>query len=282
MKKVRLKQADKARVQIAVNAVVLFSVLFSLLSVFITVLNSLKYQYDIYTGIFSLPTAGIAWSNFSTAFGVVSGYLLNSVFVALVSAVVTVFCGSVVAYIFSRKEFFGKELFFMLYIAVLLMPSITGLSVLYQFVIELGLVDRYFAIWIPLLSSGQVGVVFLFRTFFSQQPGSVFEAAKIDGANDVNIYLKFVLPMALPILMLNFVSIFTSQYNDFLWPSLVIKTDEKMLLMTILQRNAEKFEGKEQGVNYAMYLISGIPLIFTTAISLRYFKDGDFAAGMKL
>ena len=76
MKKVRLKQADKARVQIAVNAVVLFSVLFSLLSVFITVLNSLKYQYDIYTGIFSLPTAGIAWSNFSTAFGVVSGYLL--------------------------------------------------------------------------------------------------------------------------------------------------------------------------------------------------------------
>ena len=110
----------------------------------------------------------------------------------------------------------------------------------------------------------------------------MFEAAKIDGANDVNIYLKFVLPMALPILMLNFVSIFTSQYNDFLWPSLVIKTDEKMLLMTILQRNAEKFEGKEQGVNYAMYLISGIPLIFTTAISLRYFKDGDFAAGMKL
>ncbi|MGN1098835.1 MAG: hypothetical protein ACI4S9_00690, partial [Christensenellales bacterium] len=88
--------------------------------------------------------------------------------------------------------------------------------------------------------------------------------------------------MALPILMLNFVQMFTAQYNDFLWPSMVIKTDSKMLLMTVLQRCSEVNMGKAEGVNYAMYLVSGIPLIITTVISLRYFKDGDFASGMKL
>lgn len=281
MKSKLQKRIYRPGTQIIVNAFVTVSVLFSLLSVYITVLNSFKSQYDIYTGIFSFPTQ-ILWSNYAKAFDELKDYLLNSVFVAFVGSFVTVFVGSVMAYIFSRKTFYGKEAIFFLYIAVLLMPSVTGLSVLYKFVIDLNLVDTYFAIWVPLLASGQVGVVFLFRTFFSQQPSSVFEAAKVDGANDAIIYLYFVLPMALPILLYNFVSLFTAQYNDFLWPAMVIKTNKKMLLMTVLQNCTEVNKNKFEGVNYAMYVVSGIPLVFTSVISLRYFKDGDFAAGMKL
>lgn len=282
MKNKAKKSVDRLPVQIFVYAIVIFSVVFSFLSIYITGLNSLKNQYDIYRGIFALPSSGIEWSNFSRAFSSIKDYLLNSIFTALVSSFCTVFIGSVVAYIFSRKQFFGKEVLFMMYLAVLLMPSITGMSVLYKFVIDLNLVDTYFAIWLPLFASGQVGVVFLFRTFFSQQPASVFEAAKMDGANDVVIYTYFVLPMAVPIIMLNFVSVFNAQYNDFLWPSMVIKTDSKMLLMTVLQRWCDINQNKYEGANYAMYLISGIPLIVTAIISLRFFKDGDFAAGMKL
>ncbi|MGN1099901.1 MAG: carbohydrate ABC transporter permease, partial [Christensenellales bacterium] len=216
IKNKKRKKIYSPAVQIFTYAIVTLSVLFSFLSVYITVLNSLKGQYDIYLGIFALPTSGIVWSNFIEAFNLISRHLFNSVFTAFVGSFFTVFVGSVVAYIFSRKNFFGKEQLFMMYIAVLLMPAVTGLSVLYKFVIDLKLVDTYFAIWVPLISSGQVGVVFLFRTFFSQQPKSVFEAAKVDGANDTTIYAYFVLPMALPILMLNFVQMFTAQYNDFL------------------------------------------------------------------
>lgn len=282
MKNKIVKSVQRPSVQIFVYVIVIFSVLFSFLSVYITLLNSIKDQYDIYRGIFALPSSRVAWNNFALAWEQVKDYLLNSVFTALVGATITVGVGSGIAYIFSRKEFYGKEQIFMLYITVLLMPSVTGLSVLYKFIIDLNFVDTYFAIWVPLLASGQVGVVFLFRTFFSQQPSSVFEAARMDGANDVVIFVRFVLPMAFPIVMLNFVSTFTGQFNDFLWPSMVIKTDQKMLLMPMLQRFCEINKGKQEGVNYAMYLIAGLPLVVTTVFSLRFFKDGDFAAGMKL
>jgi ABC-type glycerol-3-phosphate transport system permease component len=208
--------------------------------------------------------------------------MLRSVFVAFVSAALVAFVGSVVAYIFARKHFFAKEFFFMLFIAVLMMPAIVGLPVLYAFVYDSGLINTYFAIWLPLLAGSQVGAVFLFRTFFSQQPESVFEAAVIDGASDATIYAQIVVPLAFPILALNFIGVLCAQYNDFLWPSVVLKSNNRLLLMTVLQRSSELFTNRQSGVNYAMYLISGIPLIITTAISMRYFKDGNFGAGLKL
>ena len=75
--------------------------------------------------------------------------------------------------------------------------------------------------------------------------------------------------------------VFGSYYNDYLWPSLIL--GNKMTLMPKMLSQQETFNSLSQkGAMYAMYIISCIPLVITSAISMKYFKGGEFAAGMKL
>ena len=82
------------------------------------------------------------------------------------------------------------------------------------------------------------------------------------------------------------VGTFSGLYNDFLWPTLIMD-ESKMTLMPIMLSMQQKFTagigtGKQNGAMYAMYIISSIPLIFTSIISMKFFSSGDFAAGIKL
>ena len=248
-----------------------------------TILNSLKPHPAVQENIFSFA---ISWEaiteNFSVAFWTIWRPMLNSILVAFVGAFVNMMLGAVMAYIFSRKQFFGREFLFKIYIFILLVPSIMGMPVLYSFISDVGLMNSYFAIWLPVVGGGQAGALFLIRTFFVQQPASVFESAKIDGANDVNIFINLVLPLAFPILILNFVGTFSAQYNDYLWPGLVISSDVKKTLMPVIRNESGLLNLSQRGAMYAMYVLCSVPLIITTASSLKHFQSGDFASGMKL
>ena len=81
-------------------------------------------------------------------------------------------------------------------------------------------------------------------------------------------------------MMVQGINIFAAIYNDYLWPQLLFQADlTKGVLMPYLRNVVASFT---QGVQYAMYLVAGIPLIITTIISIKFFVNGDFASGMKL
>jgi len=280
-KSVRLKYSEKNGIQFVISIIVIFGVLFSLLPLFITIMNSVKSHVEIRLSIFSFPISFVT-DNFVTAFSLLESGILNSVFVATVGSMVRVIFASVIAYMFVRKEFMGKEFFFTLYITMMMIPSILGISVLYDFMYKIKLINSYFGLWLPYVAGGQAGAMFLFRIFFKQQPEAIFEAAKIDGANDFYIFIVMVVPLAFPIMLYAFLGGFSSYYNDYLWPALVLKSEDKLTLMTVLLRSSSLYDSTNLGVVYAMYLISGIPLIITSSISLKFFQSGDFASGMKL
>ena len=98
------------------------------------------------------------------------------------------------------------------------------------------------------------------------------------------MYLNLALPLAVPILIIQALNTFSAQYNDYLWPTLVIQDDQIQPLMPLLKQLANNIAGQtsQPGASYATFLISGIPLIFTSAIGLKYFINGEFAAGLKL
>lgn len=83
-------------------------------------------------------------------------------------------------------------------------------------------------------------------------------------------------------MLLNFVGTFSAQYNDYLWPDLVITSASKKTLMPVIQSLSESLEPGAPGRAVAMYVISSVPLIITTSLSLKHFQSGDFASGMKL
>ena len=278
---VRLRYSDEKSIQTTITIITTLCVIFCLIPLFMTIINSAKSNYEIRTSIFSLPKK-INFNNYKTAFSEIGGNILNSVLVAAVGGFLRMAFAAVVAYLFAQKEFMGKEFFFYLYLTMMFVPSILGTSVLYAFTYKAKLIDSYWGMWLPYIGGGQAGAIFLFRTFFRQQPKSVIEAAKLDGANDFNIFLMIVIPLAIPIIIYGFIQGFSSYYNDYLWPSLVMKTETKMTLMVVLIRKSGIYEANDWGVVYAMYLISSIPLIVTSGISLEFFSSGGFASGMKL
>lgn len=280
-RKTRLKHSDKTSIQVFITTFTVISVLFCLLPLCMTIINSTKTNYEIRSNIFALPS-GFVYANYREAFSVLGLSMFNSILVAFVGSAVRMLFAAVLAYIFAQKDFMGKEFFFYLYLVMLFVPSTLGTSVLYAFMYKVNLIDTYWAVWLPYVAGGQAGATFLFRTFFRQQPKSVIEAARIDGANDVHIFFMLVIPLAIPILLYGFLQGFGSYYNDYLWPSLVLKSEHNITLMVTLIRASSIYEAKDWGVVYAMYLVSSIPLIITSAISLKFFQSGEFASGMKL
>lgn len=280
MSKVK-RRVKTAVVQSLIYAFMAFSLFMTFLPIFITIFNAFKSDYEIMTDVFA-PPAKFLTDGFGLAWGHVSHNLLNGVFIAFVAGLLNTVGGSILAYIFQQKQFYAKELIYKFYIFIMLIPSLVGLPVVYALITKMHLINNYLSIWLTSFSGGQVGALFLFRTFLGQQPSTVYEAARIDGAGDVQIYLTISVPLAFPIMVLSFLGVFSGCYNDYFWPTLAIKDPDLQPIMAVLKRFADSYKTQNLKVPYAMYLISSIPLIFTAAISMKFFSSGDFAAGMKM
>ncbi len=256
-------------------------ILLVLMPLVITFLYSLKLPYEHMMDIWRMPYDP-QWGNYVEAFQGIWGNMFNSLLVCVVTTVGVVFFSSVTAYVFSRHRFFGREVLFSLVLALMMVPAVLTMTPSYLTILNLGLFDTRWALILPGIAGGQVGAIFLFRTFFTQQPASLFESATLDGANDIVMYSRITLPLAIPVLIIQGLGTFSLMYNDFLWPTLVVRTDSIQTLMPRLKYLAESVNKINPGVAYAMYLLAGIPLAITSLIGLRYFINGDFASGMKL
>lgn len=275
---------ERPAAQTIIIAIVVFCTLFSFMPLFLTVVNSLKTEAQVKVNAFSFPefsTIGEAIKgNFSSAWSAINKYYFRTILVSLVGAVGKVAISAVLAYIITFKNFYFKDLIFMFFIAILLVPSIIGYPILIPLVrdtFKLG--DTYLGYLMPMIGGGQVVGMFLFRTFFSQQPKSLYESASLDGANDVTMFFKITLPLAMPIILYHFVGSFAGIYNEYLWASLILDGNQTLtnIMYSVVNNNSVKY-----GATYAMYLISSVPLIITAIISMKYFKSGEFAAGLKL
>ena len=269
--------------QIFIIIYLILCTLFSLLSLFITILNACKTNANIVSnGIFGLLEGNIfqiIGENFKMAWGKISKSFWQSILFSLLGAFLNCAVGAILGYVFTYKDFPFKKFLFTLYISVMLLPSIMGMPILVPFMQQvLKWENTIYGYLMPILAGGQVGALFLFKTFFGQQPASIYESAKVEGSNDFHMFIKITIPLALPIILYHFIGSFASIYNDYLWASLIMEPGT--MLMPTLNSASEAFKS-EQGAMYMLYVISSFPLIVTTAISMRYFSSGDFASGMK-
>ena len=277
---------ERTRVQVVILAVIIFCLAFSFLPLFLTVVNAFKLDKQVMKNAFSLPklsTMGeAARLNFTAAWAGIKGVYFKTIFVALIGAICETIIGALLAYILSFKDFYFKNFVFMLFISILLVPSIIGYPILVPLVRDtLGLGNTHFGYLIAMIGGSQVMGMFLFKTFFGQHPKSLYESAALDGANDFVIITRITFPLAFPIILYYFVGCFSGIYNEYLWASLILSGDKNTLTNKIYELVSEG-GALEYGQSYALYLIASVPLIITVAISMKYFKSGEFAAGLKL
>lgn len=279
----RKKGIKSLSAQIIINVYVWVTVLLVIFPLVMTLLFSVKGINDFDKSFWAFPEK-IMWSNYSYGFSKVTKNMLNSVLVGIIVTFATLAVASFISYVFVRKEFYGRTVLLTVLIALMMIPSVISLTPRYLLVQELGMKNTWWALILPWTAGNLVGAVFLFTTFMRQQPKELYESATLDGAGDFSTYFYLCLPLSIPVLMIKLVGVFSGCYNEYLWSLLVIDTPGKQMLMPELK--ALTFEATQetgnQGITYAMYLISGIPLIFSSAIGLKFFINGDFASGLKL
>lgn len=278
---VRLRTQDQLYVQIPALIIIVIAIGLALLPTIITCINSFKTQSEINLSIMSLPK-GFRWENYLEAFNSVKANILSSLIVAIVGALGQVLIATVVAYVFSFCHFSGKNTIFYLYISVMFIPSALNLPTLYALTYKLDLIDSLWGIWLPGWAAGQVGSMFLLRVFFQNQPRTIIEAAQIDGANDLNLALRIVIPMTIPIFIYLFLGAVGNRYDDYLWPSLILREENLKMIATVMMEKSATLSESNMGAAYAMYIVAGIPMIVVSGISLRFFTGVEFSSALKM
>ncbi len=152
--------------------------------------NSLKTGNDIFTsGVFSLFTQ-FDYENYVQAWSGVSQPLLNTIIVAALSIVLGVSAAALGAYAFSQLQFRGKNLLFLAYIALLLIPWTLTLIPLFLTIQKLHLFNTWWALVLPYAASAQPLLVLIFRGFFDQIPKEILESARVDGCPERRVLLQ--------------------------------------------------------------------------------------------
>jgi len=160
-----------------------------------------------------------------------------------------------------------------------MVPFLTLLIPLYIVMKYLRLLNSLFGLWVPALFSS-FGI-FLCRQFIYGIPRDLYEAAKVDGSGDFEIWRRIILPLTKPVLSVLAIFNFLGSFNSFLWPLVVLNDESKMTLPLILRRMADRFGGTDyQGVMAGSVLVA-IPPLVVFLIFQRNFIKGIALTGMK-
>jgi multiple sugar transport system permease protein len=209
--------------------------------------------------------------------GDVGRWALNTVIYSGVSVVLVLTFASFAAYAFAKKQFFGRRVMFWTFIAMLMVPY--HLTLIPQFILisKMQGIDSYWGLIVPTLANAQA--LFLMRQFIVGIPDDLIEAARIDGAGEVRVFLQIVLPQTKPILATLGVFVFLWHWNDFLWPLVETRSPDKYVLTVGLY--SLQAQDVSLAVTMASAVITFLPILFIYLALQRYFVRGVTMTGMK-
>ncbi len=205
-------------------------------------------------------------------------YIFNSIKLTLIIVLVQLVSATTGAYAFSKMRWPGRDLLFMLYVVSIMVPI--QAIIIPQFIIirNLGLYDTHLA----LIATGSFTAfgTFLIRQYFLTIPDSYGEAARIDGAEEVLIFSRVMLPLAKPVIATQIIFSFRYFWNDFFSP-LIFLTSPGLKTLPLGMADFATEYYTYVGPQMAAALISIIPVMLIFLSAQRYFVEGVAAGGIK-
>jgi len=205
-------------------------------------------------------------------------WLMNSIVVSVVAIISSlVFC-SVAGYAFAKLRFRGRDLCFFGILAVLMMPFEVTFLPLFIIASKLHLVNTYVGLIGPNFMSA-IGV-FIMRQFFQTIPNDYLDAARVDGASEIQIFRRVALPCAIPAIVTVGVLKFILSWNSFLWP-LVMAQDESMMTITVGMQTFVQLHIVDYRLLSASATLSVVPLVILFVVAQRWIISGMVTSGLK-
>jgi len=205
-------------------------------------------------------------------------WFLNSTLIAITATFGVLVFDSMAAFSFAKKQFPGRDVLFWIMISTMMIPGQVMLVPMFMVVRELGIVNTPWASLLPQLA--MLFGMFLLRQFMGTIPSELIEAARIDGAGELSIYWRIILPLAKPGLATLGILTFTSSWNSFLWPLIAVQRSEWFTLPVGLKTLQD-----QNLVNYGLLMsgaaVAAIPMIIVFLSFQKYFIKGLTLGGVK-
>ncbi|MGN8022327.1 sn-glycerol-3-phosphate ABC transporter permease UgpE [Phyllobacterium sp. 22229] len=237
---------------------------------------------DIMRPPLSLLPGGHFWENYTTALfggigrigGVSVGRLLiNSTIMALAIAVGKIIISILSAYAIVFFRFPGRMVFFWLIFITLMLPVEVRILPTYKVMVDLGLIDTYTGLTVPLMASATATL--LFRQFFMTIPGELVEAARVDGAGPWRFFKDILLPLSKTNIAALFVILFIYGWTQYLWPLLMTNRND-MTTIVIGLRKMISFADADTEWHLVMVtcILAILPPILVVVLMQRWFVRG--------
>lgn len=205
-------------------------------------------------------------------------YFIVSIATSLMATMGTLFTSALAAFAFARLTFWGKDAFFYIVLATMMVPGQVLLIPNFLILSNLGLLDTYAALVVPWLAS--VFTIFLMRQFFMTIPEDLWDAARIDGASRFRYLWQVVVPLSVPVFITAGIFDFLNNWNSLLWPLIVTSTPAKRTLMVGLQ-NLSEDAGMDYHILMAASTLTVMPVVIMFFVLQRFFVEGIARTGLK-
>ncbi|MBM4161898.1 MAG: carbohydrate ABC transporter permease [Ignavibacteria bacterium] len=220
------------------------------------------------------------WSNFVEAMSLqpFGRFFLNTMIVAAMSVLGQLTFCSMAAYAFARLQFKWRDKIFALYLATMMIPAIVTIIPAFLIVNAFGWINTYWALFTPTLSS--VWGIFLLRQFFLTIPRDLEDAARVDGATELTIFWKIILPLAKPALATLAIFAFMTSWKDFLWP-LIVTNRVDMRTVEVGIANFSNLYTTDWPHQMAAAVVVMLPIVTAFLLAQKYFVKGITMTGLK-
>jgi multiple sugar transport system permease protein len=206
-------------------------------------------------------------------------YYLNSIIVSVIVAVSSTFFAALTGFALSTKyTYAGKNAFFTFILGTMLLPFELIVIPLYIVMRTFGLLNTYAALIIPGLL-GAFGV-FLLRQAINDIPNDFLDAGRIDGAHEVVLFARIIVPMAMPVMAALLVFTFVGMWNSYYWPLIVINGEPKRTL-TLAIVYMQGFYTVDYPLVLGGSVLGAVPIMIVFAISQRFFIRSMTLSGLK-
>ncbi|MBS1727546.1 MAG: carbohydrate ABC transporter permease [Armatimonadetes bacterium] len=207
-------------------------------------------------------------------------YARNTIVVTILCVCGAVASNAIVAYSFARLKWRGRDTFFAITLATMMIPFPVLMVPTFSLFKALGWVGTFRPLWVPAFFGGAFNI-FLLRQFFKTIPSELSEAAKIDGASEIRTFTSVVVPLARPALTVVAIFTFMGTWNDFLGP-LIYLVDQKTFTLSLgLQAYQTQHGGTPWNLLMAATLLVILPLVIVFFFAQKVFIQGIATSGIK-
>jgi alpha-glucoside transport system permease protein len=223
-----------------------------------------KFTFENYSAIFDNET--------------ITSSLVTTIWIAIGGTLLPILVGALAGYAFAWLEFPGRDWLFVVVIALLVVPLQMALIPMFRLYETVGINDTVFALILFHTAFGLPFAIFLLRNFFIGIPKDLLEAARIDGASEIRIFLRLILPLGLPAIASLAIFQFLWTWNDLL-VALVFGRETQPITVAIYRQLAQ-FGANIEIIAPATFVSLVIPLVVFFAFQ-RYFVEGLLAGSVK-